>query len=126
MQEFGCLFLSAPLDPSASDINVKAGTPAGAAVPFHTSFFFPQIKSQNDVVRLQQRYRVVVVVVGGEGWHWGPFSVGDLARPQELGRFISAVSRGSGVFASSLEKVYPHRWGNGSWKSPASGPKNIC
>lgn len=75
MQEFGCLFLSAPLDPSASDINVKVGTPAGAVVPFHASFFFfPQIKSQNDVVRLQQRYRVVVG--GGIG---GPLAVGGLA-----------------------------------------------
>lgn len=114
MQEFGCLFLSAPLDPSASDINVKAGAPAGAAVPF---FFLPQIKSQNDVVRLQQRYRVA-----GEGGIGGPLAVGGLARPRELGRFVSAVSRGSGAFASSLEKVYPHRWET----APGSGQKNIC
>lgn len=52
------------------------------------------------------------------GWHWGPFSVEGLARPQGLGRFISAVSRGSAVFASSLEKVYPRRWETAPGRAP--------
>lgn len=91
MQEFGCLLHRSSTGPErrsvteAAGINVKAGTPAGADVPFHTSSF-PQIKSQNDIVSLPQQCK------GGRGGtSEGPFSAGGIARPQELGGSISAV-----------------------------------